>query len=135
MGKTYMHDLPPPRKVILIHHSIARGISGLPSTGNFPSTTHKCEYTPGTAALSTAFGSGFSHRSSFHIYASSPHRSLLQLHAMIAMTMFVPRGTTTLLIAASSTPRMGWERGSTASVITLIIALVHSGQNSWESAR
>ncbi len=44
MGKTYMHDLPQPRKATLTHYSIARGISGLPSTGSGPMYTHRCKY-------------------------------------------------------------------------------------------
>ena len=78
-----------------------------------------CEYTPGIAALSTAAGRGASQRSGFHSPASSPQSALERLHAMIAMTMFVPRGMASCLIVDPSVPQIGWERGRTASCIVL----------------
>ena len=85
-----------------------------------------CEYTPGIAALSTAAGRGASQRSGFHSSASSPQSVLERLHAMIAMTMFVPRGMAICLIVDPSVPRIGWEMGNTASCMVLEMRIAMS---------
>lgn len=78
-------------------------------------TTHRFEYTPGIAALSTAAGRGFSHRSGFHSCASGPQRSSVRLHAQMARKRFVPLGMVSSDMSVPSIPRTGCESGRTVS--------------------
>ena len=103
-----MHDLPPPKNVILgkYEHIIRRSHMK-------KKDTHKLEYTPGILASVTLLGSGFNHLSGFHSYASSPHTALFLFDSRIPMWIVVSFGTMISWISFPSLPWMGVERGIT----------------------
>ena len=69
----------------------------------------------------SASGSGASHRSGFHSFASGPHSAVFVLCPSTPMMISVPLGMGISLISVPSRPRMGEESGRTTSLIGLQI--------------
>ena len=106
-----MHDLPPPKNVILSPSSASASYVQRRCKPN----THKFEYTPGIFAFVTLSGIGSSQRSGRHSSASAPQIALLRFAESMPMPIAVSFGTTIESSVRPLRPRMGDERGRTIS--------------------
>lgn len=106
---TYMHERPPPRKVILSLKDNHASTTTPDITKEYD--THRLEYTPGICAWVTVSGRGESHRSGFHSSASDPHIAGLQFAARMPTVISVPLGTKISFNKDPSVALMGDESG------------------------
>lgn len=94
-----MHALFPPMNDILRDTSVRPRLHRRSNEA-----AHRLEYTPGTWAAVNWAGRGFSQRSGFHSYASSPHSALLVLHPSMPTMTCVPLGMAISSILVPSVP-------------------------------